>query len=163
MSATSDGLPTEVLRCIRRILRKTSEHSRQLSRESGLTIPQLLCLRAIAEHEESTVARVSATVQLSAATVSRILDRLERQGLVTRERSRQDRRKVTLGLTEKGQTRLAAVPVGLQDEFIRRFEELSTQRQGELLDALQQIVEMMEASEIDAAPLLEPGDVKPAE
>ena len=36
-----------LLRAIRRIVRQVSEHSRHLHAEVGLTVPQLLCLRAI--------------------------------------------------------------------------------------------------------------------
>ena len=101
----SDGeVAYEILRSLRRILRKTSEHSRQISRQSGLSVPQLLCLKAIhdAGEEEVTAAKIADTIQLSAPTVTRIVDRLEVAGYVTRERRSQDRRKVCLSLTELG-------------------------------------------------------------
>ncbi|HSG70094.1 MAG TPA: hypothetical protein VLA12_06745, partial [Planctomycetaceae bacterium] len=46
---TEDEVAFEILRSIRRILRKTSQHSRQLTRQSGLSVTQLLCLKAISE------------------------------------------------------------------------------------------------------------------
>ena len=62
----------EILRAIRRIVRRISDHSRTMVRDHGLTVPQLLCMRAIDQLEQAgleiTVARVSETVQLSAAT-----------------------------------------------------------------------------------------------
>ena len=42
----------EVLTSIRQIVRRISEHSKYLSREVGLTVPQLMCLKAIGEMEE---------------------------------------------------------------------------------------------------------------
>ena len=42
----------EVLRSIRQIVRRISEYSRQLSREVGLTVPQLMCLKAIGDLED---------------------------------------------------------------------------------------------------------------
>lgn len=154
--------PDGVLRAIRRIVRRISEHSRSLYRDAGLTVPQLLCLKAIGETEdrdadaEITVAMVSDTVQLGPPTVSRIVDRLVRAELVTRERSAKDRRKVCLSLTTAGLDRYRALPRPLQETFVARFEALSKKRQRAILEALEEVVAMMEAGSLDAAPLLVP-------
>ena len=160
------NLADETLRAIRRILRKTTDHSRQLSRQSGLTVPQVLCLRFLAQaqpDDEITVAKVSQAVQLAPATVSRILDRLEDAGLILRERRSQDRRKVCLSLTESGRRQVETLPIPLQEQFVRRLEALPTQEQTRLLGALEKVVEMMEATEIDAAPVLQAGDEQAAD
>ena len=131
-----------------------------LSRQSGLTVPQVICLRFIADakaDDEVTVAMVSQAVQLAPATVSRILDRLEDAGLVLRERRSQDRRKVCLSLTDLGRQQVDKLPTPLQEQFVTRLRDLSADEQRRLLGALEKVVEMMEASELDAAPVLEPG------
>ncbi|MCB9730587.1 MAG: winged helix DNA-binding protein [Deltaproteobacteria bacterium] len=155
----------EVLRAIRRIVRRISAHSKHLSREMGLTVPQILCLKAIGElgtHEpEVTVAMVAARVQLSAATVSRILDRLVRAGLVAAERRSRDRRRVCLSLTAEGRQGFEALPTPLQDSFVERFTALSDAERDQILGALERITELMGAADLDAAPILTPeGDVK---
>lgn len=146
-----------ILRALRRIMRKTSEHSRQVARDTGLSVPQSLCLRTIGDakpKEEVTVVRVAEAVQLAPATVSRLLDRLEEAQLIVRERRSQDRRKVCLRLTPAGRARLRKLPPPLQHEFSSRLQGLSQRKQDELLDALESIVELMEAVELDAAPML---------
>ncbi len=155
----------EVLRAIRRIVRKISEHSKYLSREVGLTVPQLMVLKAIGEledaREEVTVAMVGEQVQLSAATVSRIIDRLVRAKLVTRERGSKDRRRLCLSLTPAGLERFETLPTPLQERFVGRFMALSDQEQRLLIDSLSRISQLMDATELDAAPMLTPGaDVK---
>jgi DNA-binding MarR family transcriptional regulator len=158
MSSDRD-LSYEILRSLRRILRQVSERSRRLRREAGLTVPQLLCLQAIASAapgEERTVADVARRVHLSAATVSRILDRLEHADYIARERTSEDRRKVCLRTTEKGRARLADVPTPLQEEFLQRLKALPESERRELFSALERIVTMMEAQTLDAAPLLTP-------
>jgi DNA-binding MarR family transcriptional regulator len=148
----------EILRSIRRILRQVSMHSRELSRSAGLTVPQLLCVRAIGRGTgEVSAADVSREVHLSAATVSRILDRLERDGLVRRERTSSDRRKVCLTLTDTGRERLAKVPLPLQDRFLDRVRTLPPAERDMLLRSLEQIVNLMEADDLDASPVLTPG------
>ena len=159
MSTTSRDSTERILRALRRIIRKTSDHSRQLGRETGLSVPQSLCLRVIAAArpgEEVTVVRVATAIQLAPATVSRLLDRLEEAELVVRERRSQDRRKVCLRLTPQGRRRLRGLPPLLQEQFTHRLQALSQRKQDELLRALETIVELMEAVELDAAPVLDP-------
>lgn len=148
----------DVLRAIRRIVRRVSEHSRFLSREVGLTVPQLLVLRAIGtlEDEEVTLAIVSREVQLSPATVSRIIDRLERAGLVLRERRASDRRKVCLSLTPAGMDRFETLPTPLQETFVARLAGLSPRQRTTLLRSLERVIDLMEAEDLDAAPILAP-------
>jgi DNA-binding MarR family transcriptional regulator len=148
-----------ILRALRRIIRKTSGHSRQLARDTGLSVPQSLCLRIIGDAtrgSEVTVVRVAEAVQLAPATVSRLLDRLEEAELIVRERRSQDRRKVCLRLTPLGRRRLRKLPPLLQEEFTSRLQRLSERKQVELLRALETIVELMEAVDLDAAPVLDP-------
>lgn len=155
----------EVLTAIRQITRRIAEHSKYLSREAGLTVPQLMSLKAIAElnrdTDEVTVAAVAERIRLSAATTSRVIDRLTRAGLVARERRSTDRRRVCLSLTDAGEDRYATLPTPLQETFVARLGALPEDERTELLSALHRIVQMMDASELDAAPMLVPGaDVK---
>jgi DNA-binding MarR family transcriptional regulator len=152
----------EILRAVRRIVQSTTLHSKRIYRDSGLTVPQLLCLRAIAAAKsvEVTPAQIARQVQLSPATVTGILDRLERYGLILRERLTHDRRKVGLRLTEQGHERLAAQPAPLQERFLRRLDQLEGGERQRLLGALRQVVDMMEAADLDASPILATGDVK---
>lgn len=146
------------MRAIRRIVRRVSEHSRFLSREVGLTVPQLLVLRAIGtlEEDEVTLAVVSREVQLSPATVSRIIDRLERAGLVLRERRSADRRKVCLSLTPAGMDRFETLPTPLQETFVARLAQLTPRQRSALLRSLERVIDLMEAEDLDAAPILAP-------
>jgi DNA-binding MarR family transcriptional regulator len=162
-SASGRGAPTaedeatahEMLRAIRRILRRVALHSRGMSRDLGLTLPQVLVLRAIGESGGAPTARdVAARVQLSPATVSGILDRVERLGLLARARSTTDRRRVLLTLTERGRERIRDTPAPLQEEFAARVGGLPASEQRELLRSLEKVVELLEAESLDAAPIL---------
>lgn len=160
----SAAVAHDVLRAIRQIMRKIATHSWQMSAQVGLTVPQLMCLKAVGEFEdqqvsEITVAAVAQRVQLSPATVSRIIDRLVRMDLVTRERRAKDRRKVCIALTTTGLERFQTLPTPLQEEFVERLMSLPTGERQVLLDSLQRISFLMGAAEIDAAPILHTGEV----
>lgn len=151
-------LVERMLRAIRRVILKTSEYSRSLSRHSGLTLPQLLCLRAIrdlsSERDEVTAAHVSSRVGLAAPTISRILERMERAQLIERLRNSADRRRVLIHLTETGKQRLAGIPTPLQEQFVARVTSLAEDEQRNLVASLEQVVELMEAADLDAEPVI---------
>ena len=153
------NLETEVLVALRRIVRAIDQHSNRLSKEFGLTTPQLLILQTVADTTEQPIRAISAEVSLSQATVTSIVDRLERRGLLERQRSGADRRKVFLVITDDGSNLLAKAPKPLQENFLHRFESLREWEQHQLVFVLKQIAEMMGAKHIDAAPLLDTGDV----
>lgn len=160
--ATDADIAHEMLRSIRQIVRRISEHSRALSRDFGLTVPQLMVLKCVGEMEriepEITVAMVGLRVNLSPATVSRIVDRLVRSGLVLRERRSKDRRKVCLTLTPAGLERFQTLPTPLQERFVSELMRIDPAERTGLLDALRRISELMDASELDAAAMLAPGE-----
>ena len=68
-----------------------------MSQQLGLSVPQLLCLKAVGRLEEAvhevTLTLASREVKLAPSTVSRILDRLVRAELLLRERGRSERRR----------------------------------------------------------------------
>lgn len=153
----SSDLPAwqEVLVSLRRIIRATDMQSRRMAKESGLTIPQLVVMRAIESLGDVTVRRISDHVSLSQATVTTILDRLESRALVERIRNERDKRVVNARLTTAGRKVLRSAPPLLHDKFIERFEALNDAEQMDILRALQQVAAMMDAEDIDASPLLD--------
>jgi DNA-binding MarR family transcriptional regulator len=149
----------DVLIAVRKIIRATDLHSRHLARTAGLTTPQLMVLQAIDTLGTVAIARLAEAVSLSQATVTTIIDRLEQRGLVERRRSPEDRRVVNAYLTESGGALLASAPAPLQDTFTRRFEQLADWEQTLILSALQRVASMMGAAELDAAPILDIGEL----
>lgn len=149
----------EVLITLRRLIRATDLHSKQLVKTAGITAPQLLLLRAINDQGEVTIGEIANEVSLSQATVTTILDRLEKKQLVYRVRSNQDKRKVHAYLTDAGLDLLNNAPLPLQEHFIRHFKDLKDWEKMMILSSLQRVVQMMDAQHLDAAPMLEVGDL----
>ena len=141
-----------ILRSLRRITRSIDLYSRQLASRHGLTGPQLVCLRTLARLGPSTPSVLARDMDLSQATVTGIVDRLEGQGLVGRMRNSSDRRSVTIGLTPKGVSVTASAPSALHDIFSGRLAALSKDEQAAIQSSLERIVEMMGAGDIGAEP-----------
>jgi DNA-binding MarR family transcriptional regulator len=149
-----DRYDLQVLQALRRIMRATDLYSKKLAAEHQLTVPQLLCLLAIHEGEPLTATSIAKRVHLSASTVVGILDRLGTKRLVVRRRDSRDRRIVNVTLSGRGRGAVAGAPSPLQERFVRAFEELPVTEQQTVAAALQRIVALMEAKELDAAPML---------
>jgi len=149
----------EVLIALRRVIRATDLHSRQLAKTTGLTAPQILLLQTIRNQGQVSIRELANDMSLSQATVTTILDRLENKALVYRERSAADRRKVHVYLTESGQTALKDAPIPLQDQFANQFNELQQWEQTMIISSLQRIAGMMDASSLDASPVLDIGNL----
>lgn len=146
-----------VLRDVRRIVRALSIASRDLARTHDLTVAQLLCLRVLNKTGKLSAGMLAQALSLSPQTVTGLLDRLHTRGLIARERSETDRRQVLISLSEHGTQLLATTPPSLQDRFVQRFSTLPAAQQGRLAEALSEIVSLLEANSLDAAPLLAPG------
>lgn len=76
----------------------------------GLTYPQYLVMLVLWEREPLTVKDLGEKLFLDSGTLTPLLKRMERQSLLTRERSQGDERQVLISLTEKGK--------GLKDKAI---------------------------------------------
>lgn len=68
----------------------------------GLTYTQYICMMVLWEHESVTVGRIGELLYLDSGTLTPMLKKMEAAGLITRKRSSEDERVVTVNLTQKG-------------------------------------------------------------
>lgn len=114
---------------------------RKIFNEFGLTEQQWRVLRVLWEHEAMTLNRLAGMTLVPAPSLVGIVDRLERDHLVTRQRSQSDRRKVNVVLTSQGAAledevmpRVAATYAELKqsvdaatwDQVLRGLEDIAT-------------------------------------
>jgi len=144
----------QILQTLRRIMRAVDLHSKQLSAKYAITTPQLVCLLSIVEHKMITVAALAKEIHLSPSTVVGILDRLEDKKLIRRKRDTEDRRLVNIKPTRKGIEYAEAAPSPLQDKLLKALSKISNLEQEAISLSLMKIVELMEAEDIDASPIL---------
>jgi len=87
------------------------------------------------------------------------LERLENRGLIARERSASDRRRIHVTVTDTGRAMLDAAPPLVQESFTGQFGMLASWEQHMILAAVERIAVMMNAKRIDAAPVLTTGPI----
>ena len=149
----------ELFIALRRITRAIDLHSKKLQRETGLTTSQLLVLEAIVKLDASTPSNIAKEVQLSQATVTNLVDRMERNALVLRLKSSADKRVVEVQLTEKGRRMVELAPEPLQAGFLREYRKLERWEQHQLIGSMQRVAVLMDAEDIDASPILTTGEL----
>ena len=149
----------ELLVALRKVIRAIDIRSKELSRDVGLTGPQLIVLQQVGKNPGVMVKEIARSITLSPATVTSILDRMESRGHVNRVRSTQDKRKVGVFLTDVGQSLLDKAPLPLQEHFLNRFNAIEEWEQSQMVATMQRIATMMDAQKIDAATVLEVGSL----
>ncbi len=75
-----------------------------LLRELGVTYPQYLSLLALWEQDGLSIQELGRLLELEGATTTPLVKRMEKLGLVRRERSSEDERRVHIFLTAKGKS-----------------------------------------------------------
>ncbi|MCL1630361.1 MarR family transcriptional regulator [Sporolactobacillus sp. CPB3-1] len=93
-----DHLCFSIYACSRSISRMYQPLLNQL----GLTYPQYLVLLVLWEKGECSVKQLGQMLDLDSGTLTPLLKRVESKGLILRNRSREDERKVTVRLTDQG-------------------------------------------------------------
>lgn len=151
------SLDARILRAIRRIIRSVDLYSFKLATEFGVTVPQLTCLLRVVEAGPMSLKALAREVDLSASTLVGIVDRLEKKGLVRRERSRTDRRQVLISATMAGAVLATGSPTPLQDRLATALHMLPEGEQAAIASSLERIVDLMQIRQVDASPILDTG------
>jgi len=153
-SNRNDAITGHMLVALRRVMRAIDLHSRRLQQSHGLTGPQAVIIGEVIGSQGLTAGELARRVNLSQATVTDIVKRLEARGLLCRTRDIRDRRRVLITTTRAGQEIYANAPPLLQQTFVERFESLPDWEQSSLLSAMQRIAALMDAETLDAGALL---------
>ena len=107
----------------------------------GLTLPQLRVLFSVRAHPGITTNVLAAQLGLSAATVSGLVDKLTRNGLIERLQHPEDRRVIPLRLTADGQAVVGEIRQGNRTYLSRLAVQLGDDLEP-ITAALERLVEV---------------------
>lgn len=93
---------TEINKAIYRLIRKEADRF-------GITFVQLKAIYRISTHPEISLGELAEKLRLTNSTVSGVIDRLVHSGLVERVIPPENRRSVSINLTEKGENLLREI------------------------------------------------------
>ena len=108
-------LPSVSLSEVFELIDQTAKNLRYIQRqtvsESGLTPPQYAVLHLLWEQDERPFKEIADYMVCSRATITGIVDTLERKGLVVRKINPEDRRSLLATLTDEGRSMQQKTPV----------------------------------------------------
>jgi DNA-binding MarR family transcriptional regulator len=139
--------------------RRVTKH---VARGLGLTGPQITALKILEAVGELSLTELSERMSARNSTVTGIVDRMERDALVVRERSQTDRRVVRIRATERGLAIARDVPVTAMELVGRALGALPPGDRAELQRILGRLADRVradiEVAEGDGAAVVRAGD-----
>lgn len=146
-----DPLYISVTKRLRQIAHELDKHSKYLQERYQVTVPQIITLREIYEHGPVSFSELTEIVSLNNSTVTGIVDRLERQNLVRRTRTAQDRRRIDIVITDEGTRFVQEIPPPIQESLINGLEGMGPERVETILWAIDTILALLQGRNLDQA------------
>lgn len=135
----------QILEAILYLYTESRRVTKELARSVQLTGPQLTVLKMLEGLGDLSLTELSERIRAQNSTVTGIIDRMEREGLVLRARSTEDRRVVKIRLTEKGLRIAREVSVEPMEIFRGALDSLSVSEMRELLKILTKIARRVQS------------------
>lgn len=151
---------TDVLINIRKIIRSINLESKRIQKEYGISIPQYLCLNCLNERGDfrATAKEIGENLNLNPSTISGIIHRLEKKGYIAKLPHEGDKRSSYIYLTALGQQVARSIPNLLHEKLTQKLKDLPEEDLKKVQDSLTILVEFMGVEDVDASPLITPGD-----
>jgi len=145
-STTTESTADRIIDALIRLDRASRRHTHILREKFGVTAPQIDALIALVKAKEPlALSALSRAIYLRESTTSGIVDRLVRDGLVTRERDPADRRVVRIGLSRAGLDLVRRLPEATKLGEVRRVaEQLPVAEARSFLATLEKILDRVE-------------------
>ncbi|MHB0886413.1 MAG: MarR family winged helix-turn-helix transcriptional regulator [Bacillota bacterium] len=130
----------ELLRQVSIIIRK---RGRDILQDFEVTPPQFNALLALDHHGQLTMGELCDHLYLACSTATDLVDRMERNSLIERERDPNDRRVIRLKIKDRGRQIIAEVLAARRKYLAQVMETVGDEEKGRLIHALEQIYLLM--------------------
>lgn len=141
----------EALRQFRVIFSAVRQHFQAVEKACGVSGAQIWAMSALRQSPGMKVSELAQAMSIHTSTASNLLDKIERAGLVRRERKHADQRVVQLYLTEKGEQALDKAPQPLTGMLTHALGQLSDDTLSRLNQDLATLIAHMGAVDYQAA------------
>ena len=135
----------QVLEAIIYLYTESRRITKEVARRAELTGPQLTVVKMLETVGELSLSDLSDRIRAQNSTVTGIIDRMEREGLVVRARSTEDKRVVRIRLTEKGERIAREIPVEPMEIFRSALAGLTLAETRDLLRILTKLARRVQS------------------
>ena len=138
--------PSFVHRTLPRLLLQARDsvmaHTRPSLREQGLSDQQWRVLRVLGEHGTVETGRVAREAFILGPSLTGVLARMERDGLVRRERDPEDQRRSVVEATARGLKLVEKLSRTIEEHYGWMEKSIGKQKLAELYELLDQVIEL---------------------
>ena len=139
----------EIIFSIRRLIQANELYTKELNKKYSVSAAQLNCLLALHENGPLSPSQIAKHILVNSSTVTGIIDRLERKGLVNRLRISPDRRVITIELTEAGKRLAENAPPPIQQKLINGLKKLPESEIEKIAFALAKLTNMLDVEDLE--------------
>jgi DNA-binding MarR family transcriptional regulator len=129
---------------IRRFVGRTMLFHSAVAAQLGLNATDVNCLRLL-EDEAMSAGELSDRIGLTGAATTALIDRLEKTGFVRRERSKEDRRRVTIHADGQKLQKVDALYGGQGDRMAKLLGKYSVEEFAVIMEFLEQTIAALDA------------------
>ncbi|PNG59052.1 MULTISPECIES: homoprotocatechuate degradation operon regulator HpaR [unclassified Variovorax] len=117
-------------------------HTRPSLREHGLSDQQWRVLRVLGEHGMVETGRVAREAFILGPSLTGVLARMERDGLIRRARDPADQRRTVVEATPKGMRMVRQLSRSIEDHYAWMEKSLGKQKLSQLYVLLDEVIEL---------------------
>jgi MarR family transcriptional regulator for hemolysin len=148
-----DSLSSEFLESLNKVSRKIRTAFNQQVTAHGLTYPRARALFRLAKKQNMTQSELACELELEQATMVRLLDRMEENGLIERRPDANDRRVKLIVLTSHGEEQAAlvkAIADRMREQIFAAVDERDLRASIALLEAVAGNIADLEIIDVSA-------------
>ncbi len=137
----------EALKYFRVIFKSMTQHFHEIEQIAGIGGASLWVLSEISCNDRLTVNGLAKAMAIHQSTASNLLEKLEKSGLITRNRSTEDKRVVYLELTSQGNEILKKAPLPHKGILPDALSKLSQDNLETLIRILAELTEKIDSKQ----------------
>ena len=139
----------EIIFSIRRLMQAGELYTKELNKVYNVSAAQLNCLLALYENGPRPPSKISKHILVNSSTMTGIVDRLEKKGLVERARNSPDRRIITIELTKPGKMLAENAPPPIQQKIFDGLNKLSEREIKLIARNLKKLTDMLDVQDLE--------------
>lgn len=146
-NTTDQDISKKIVNLVQKYIQLRSIHTKDLAKKYGLSVVQLLCLQCLYENGKMSMSDIAENIMVNVSTLTRIIDLLEEKDLLARGRVSEDRRVITIVLTEKGRSLAENSPPVVHQRIVNAVNMLSVTEREEIFQALDTLTHLLDSGD----------------
>ena len=141
----------DIIYSIRRLMQAGELYTKELNKKYNVSAAQVNCILTLNEYGPLPPSQIAKYMMVNSSTVTGIIDRLEQKGFVERKRISQDRRIITIQLTQTGKKLAENAPPPIQQKIIDGLKKLTPHEIDQIVDSLKSLTGMLDVQDLEVS------------